>query len=136
MKAGSPKGENTRMNSANGNPGMNRLAQVIQGRIKKNQDADSALILDFAEIQSDYSLLTNTYPLPIPKGDYMICRQLTLGAEGDYLTNMTVAGHHEHTHDVLIPETMRKLKPGDRVLVAWVQNDAVVIDLVLPASVL
>lgn len=41
-----------------------------------------------------------------------------------------------HVHDVLIPEKMRKLLPGDRVLVAWVQNDAVVIDLVLPASVL
>ena len=39
-------------------------------------------------------------------------------------------------HGVLIPASMRKLKPGDRVLVAWVQNDAIVVDLVLPASVL
>lgn len=41
-----------------------------------------------------------------------------------------------HQHHALIPEKMRKLKPGDRVLVAWVQNDAVVVDLVLPATVL
>jgi hypothetical protein len=29
---------------------------------------------------------------------------------------------------------MRKLKPGDRVLVAWVQNEAVVVDIILPAA--
>lgn len=39
-----------------------------------------------------------------------------------------------HQHHVLIPEKMRQLKPGDRVLVAWVGDDACVIDLVLPAT--
>lgn len=36
-----------------------------------------------------------------------------------------------HQHHVLVPEKMRSLKPGDRVLVAWVQNEAVVIDIVV-----
>ena len=31
------------MNPAEGNPGINHLAQAIQGRIRQNQDADSAL---------------------------------------------------------------------------------------------
>ena len=153
------------MNPAEGNPGINRLARTIQGQMKRNQDATSALVLDFGTIQADYSLLTNTYPIPIPKGDYMVCRQLTIGPTGAHLTytiepgnpkdgthdhgsSGTHGGHiagdgaHVHTqegphiHDVLIPEKMRKLLPGDRVLVAWVQNDAVVVDLVLPASVL
>ncbi|NCE74970.1 hypothetical protein D1157_08130 [Anaerotruncus sp. X29] len=39
-----------------------------------------------------------------------------------------------HQHHVLIPEKMRSIKPGDRVLVAWVGDDAVVVDLVLPAT--
>ena len=44
-------------------------------------------------------------------------------------------GHDgEHQHHVLIPEKMRQIKPGDRVLVAWVGDDACVIDLVLPAT--
>lgn len=38
-----------------------------------------------------------------------------------------------HQHHVLIPEKMRHLEPGDRVLVAWVGDDACVIDIVLPA---
>lgn len=36
-----------------------------------------------------------------------------------------------HQHHILIPEKMRSIKPGDRVLVAWVQSEAVVIDIVL-----
>ena len=131
----------------------------------RERNANSSLILDFGEIQGDYSLLTNTYPNPIPKGDYLVCRLLLEKKNSGHLTytiqagkpndgthnhgsSGTHGGHtggdgsHTHTsegphvHDVLIPDKMRKLLPGDRVLVAWVQNDAVVIDLVLPASVL
>lgn len=39
-----------------------------------------------------------------------------------------------HQHHVLIPEKMRSLKPGDRVLVAWVQSEAVVVDIICPAE--
>lgn len=40
----------------------------------------------------------------------------------------------EHQHHVLIPEKMRQIKPGDRVLVCWVGDDACVVDIVLPAT--
>lgn len=41
----------------------------------------------------------------------------------------------EHNHEVDIARpTQRHLKPGDRVLVAWVDNDAVVIDVIYTAS--
>lgn len=162
------------MNPAEGNPGINHLARAIQGQISRNQEVNSALILDFGTIQGDYSLLTNTYPIPIPKSDYMVCRQLTLGPTNDIMAKtqdigLPHSGSHlhkvngpvgeatspapdppvpsersaggdssdgMHQHHVLIPEKMRKLLPGDRVLVAWVQNDAVVVDLILPATVL
>ena len=39
-----------------------------------------------------------------------------------------------HVHQVLIPETMRWLHPGDRVVVAWIQNEAVVLDIVKRAT--
>ena len=39
-----------------------------------------------------------------------------------------------HQHHVLIPEKMRQIKAGDRVLVAWVGDDACVVDIVLPAT--
>lgn len=40
-----------------------------------------------------------------------------------------------HYHDVYLPDKMRWIQPGDRVLVAWVGDDACVVDLILPATV-
>lgn len=145
------------MNPSSGNPGINKLGQVLQQRMKETNA--SPLVLDFGVIQQDYSLMTNTYPIPIPKADYLVCRDVTHnpsvsltqtklgqgqhphGSSGSHGGHGSGNGTHDHpdtegahVHDVVVPETMRWLKPGDRVLVAWVQNDAVVIDVVLPAT--
>jgi hypothetical protein len=40
----------------------------------------------------------------------------------------------KHYHDVYVPDKMRRLKPDDRVLVAWVGVDAVVIDIIINAG--
>ena len=122
--------------------GMNKLARVLHGRIQGEREAHSSLVLDFGEIQKDYSLLTNTYPIPIPKADYLVLEDLTLGETGTKLTTTTQNGAHTHgnngshgghvggdgshehessgthSHTVHIPEKLRWLKPGDRVLVA------------------
>lgn len=132
-------------------PGTNKLAKVLSERIKK--ESDSPLALDFGEIRSDGSLITNTFPVPIPKGEYTICRQLTLGPAGATLTSTGTSGEHKHSggkhdghesgtgshehtggthsHSVLIPEKMRSVGPGDRVLVAWVQSEAVIVDIIV-----
>lgn len=172
------------MNPSSGNKGVNHLAQVLTGQNKKDQDRNSALVLDFGEILDDYSLQTNTFSIPIPVEDYHVCRQLTLGKTGDILAKTQEigspgSGEHNHKkvttlldsrgqtcsgtigipaagqpdppdppknsagsggdegahqHHVLIPEKMRSLKPGDRVLVAWVQSEAVVVDIICPAE--
>lgn len=138
--------------------GVNSLARVLTGQMKKT--GESPLVLDFGIVQGDYSLKTNTFPLPIPKTDYLICRNLTRGVTGDVLTQTKQGqGNHPHgssgshgghdggdgahghpgsegihVHDVLLPENMRSVKPGDRVLVAWVGHDAVVMDIIYNAS--
>ena len=172
------------MNPSSGNKGVNHLAQVLAGQSKKDQDRNSALVLDFGEIMDDYSLQTNTFSIPISVEDYHVCRQLTLGKTGDILAKTQEigspgSGEHNHKkvatlldsrglpctgtigipaagqpgppdppqssagsggdegahqHHVLIPEKMRRLKPGDRVLVAWVQSEAVVVDIICPAE--
>jgi len=172
------------VNPSSGNKGVNHLAQVLAGQSKKDQDRNSALVLDFGEIMDDYSLQTNTFSIPIPVEDYHVCRQLTLGKTGDILAKTQEigspgSGEHNHKkvatlldsrglpctgtigipaagqpgppdppqssagsggdegahqHYVLIPEKMRRLKPGDRVLVAWVQSEAVVVDIICPAE--
>ena len=40
----------------------------------------------------------------------------------------------QHQHHVLIPEKMRHLQPGDRVLVVWAGDDPVVVDIIYPAT--
>lgn len=123
--------------SEKGNPGINKLAATLSGRMK--EENDSPLVLDFGSIQSDGSLITNTFPVPIPKSDYSVCRQLSLGGTGAPLISISDGEHshdggthdgHEsgsgnhshsggnHTHIVSVPAKMRSLKAGDRILVA------------------
>lgn len=119
------------MEGFEGNPGASRLASVLSHRMKRENE--SPLVLDFGEIQANCSLVTNTFPVPIPKGDYSVCRHV-----GSLSFTISEGGHagHEgqtqtyhtggHTHTVKLPS----IKPGDRVLVAWVQSEAVVLDIV------
>lgn len=151
------------MDGMHGSAGINLLARTIQSRMQEVAWAPS--VVDFGTISSDMSLILHTFPKPIPQGDYLVCRQLTLGAVDTHLTNTiwegnagdgthdhgssgTHGGHiggsgsHVHTgegphiHDVLSPEKMRSIKPGDRVLAVWVGDDVCVVDIILPASVI
>ena len=119
------------MEGFDGHPGTSKLANVLSKRMKKENE--SPLVLDFGEIQGNGSLLTNTFPVPIPKGDYSICRHV--GGLSFQISGGGHAGHEEqtethhtggHTHTVEPPV----VKAGDRVLVAWVQNEAVVVDVI------
>lgn len=120
------------MEGFDGHPGTSKLATVLSQRMKKENE--SPLVLDFGEIQGNGSLLTNTFPVPIPKGDYSICRHV--GGLSFQINGGGHAGHEAqtetyhtggHTHTVAPPV----VKAGDRVLVAWVQNEAVVIDVIV-----
>lgn len=174
--------------------GINHLANVLDERTKAI--SYQPLLLDFGEILDGFKLKTNSYPIPIPPEDYLVCRHVTWGKKREVLTATQLTGSngdgrhphgtvhasdglgpdpsqvswdsvpsgkhtHEvtcgvsgeintdkslghthgedktegaHIHAVLIPESMRTLKPGDKVLVAWVGNDPVVIDIILPAT--
>lgn len=79
--------------------GINRLAKLMHDRSKQHTEAHDTLVLDFGTIQSNGSLLTNTFPIPIPRSDYLLLN-----------------GNQPHS--------------GDHVLVAWVQNDAVIIGVI------
>ena len=138
--------------------GISKLGDVLSKRMNAVNGMNPPA-LDFGVIQDDYSLKTNTFDKPIPKADYSVCRQLTLGETDTHLTFTVGAGNpHDgihnhgpsgrhgghlggdgththlsegpHVHDVLIPEKMRSIRPGDRVLVAWVLNEPVVVDIV------
>lgn len=111
------------MGTENGNPGISRLAKVISRRSKAFVEGSYEQVLDFGTIQSDWSLLTNTFPCGIPKGDYFVLRHASGATVRSGSTN-------EHTHSVKLPT----LKKGDHVLVAWTGNTPVVLDVIIPSN--
>lgn len=108
------------------NDGIAKMVSIFDKRMKEH--SDKPLVIDLATIQADGSLIPDSFPETIPKSDYRICRQLSLGNTGDYLTDVTTP---EGGGQAYIPEKMRKLQAGDRVLIAWAQKTAVVIDIIL-----
>ena len=59
------------------NAGTNKLANVLSDRMRREND--TSLCLDFGEIQGNGSLITNTFPVAIPKGQYSVCRHVEIG---------------------------------------------------------
>jgi len=107
--------------------GTSKLTGTLQGMMKSI--ADKPPQLDFGIINSDYSLTINTFRAAVPVDSYNVCRQLLYDPSVE-LTVTDAAGHHVHTHNVILPSKMRRLKPGDKVLVAIISNELVVIDKV------
>lgn len=77
------------------NSGISRLAGVIDSRMRLQ--AETPPMLDFGTVKKNGSLITNTFPKMIAKGDYTV-----------------LEGFENKGEDT-------------RVLVAWVEDDAVVI---------
>ena len=114
------------------NAGTNKLANVLCDRMKR--EGETPLCLDFGEIQANGSLTTNTFPVSIPKGEYSICRhvggvsfEISGGDHSGHENQTPKANTGSHSHAVEPPV----VKAGDRVLVAWVQNEAVIIDVIV-----
>jgi hypothetical protein len=137
------------------NGGFGELARVLQNRMAVLDSRPP--MLDFGEIQKDMSLVTNTFPHSIPATDYTICRSVCYdpavsltetefdgthphGPGGGH-SQYTGSGIHSHpdsegahVHQVKLPKKMWRIQPGDRVLVAWVGDDPVVVDVIMNAT--
>lgn len=70
------------------------LSSLLGNAISNSKKSE--LLIDFGSIQEDMSLRTNTFPDPIPQGDYSVLRQLTLGETGSVLTVTALDGMHMH----------------------------------------
>lgn len=135
---------------------MDKLGAVFQQQMLRTFEGNKGTTLELGTINGQLALVVPSLENPIPHGEYMLCRQLTIGAQGSVI-GVTKAGqgthphgpsggHSQneytgvhshpasegaHVHDVLTSAKMRWIMPGDRVLVAWVGTEAVVVDLVL-----
>lgn len=97
------------MSRGDNSPGLSRLAGVMKG-IASDQ-VPTEKILDLGKIQSDKSLITDSFGVAIPRSDYLVLSQLKKSEK-----------------------SQEGIKTGDRVLVAWVNNDAIVLGKIIPAS--
>lgn len=129
---------------AQNNSGANALTNTLSGMMRGIAGEMSKTQLDFGIINADYSLTCNSFPCPVPKSDYSVCRQLLYDPSVP-LTETYVDGDHDHygavpsephQHKVKLPKKMRWLKPGDKVLVAVMGNEFCVIDIIYDAKYL
>lgn len=124
------------------NTGANALTNTLARMMRGIANAASKTQIDFGIINPDYSLTTNSFPVPIPPNGYSVCRSLLYDPSVP-LTQTYVDGEHEHPdasppgvhwHDVKLPRKMYWVRPGQKVLVAIVQNEFIVVDIVYDAS--
>ncbi len=132
--------------------GASKLAQVIAGRITAQTRQPD--VLELGVIQGDMSLKLDRFAMAIPQGEYLIAdwtAKLNLPAfslvgSGEYpvkndgspepvteWTAQTRWDWHPRAVDKVKIEIKPDLKPGDRVLVAWVNDgtDPVIVSKVV-----
>lgn len=109
------------------NKGAAKLAQVLQNRME--HVVDQPVTLDFGTINDDLSLSCNQFGKPIPVSDYQVVENWW---GYDIKTHDPNPAHIEGPHGEGWQSEEKMwwtpyLKRGDRVLVAWVGAEAVVL---------
>lgn len=125
------------------NPGANSLTNTLTHMMKSVAGEMGKPQLAFGIINPDYSLTINGFKCPIPKSDYSVCRQLLYNPAVPLTETYDDDGYHDHydvvpsephKHKVKLPPKMRWLRPRDKVLVAILGNEFVVVDKVYDAK--
>ena len=131
-----------------------RLGNVLDGRMKNTSNAAVPVSIELGTINSNMSLTVYSIPSQIPPEEYMISFHLSHENYYTYneLNSSAGAPHHHaggehaqeggsgsHTHDDglhdhRVPSVFRRLQPGDRVLVAWVGFEPIIIDIVVAGT--
>ena len=116
------------------------LGKLMGDQMKNVFEKNKGITVELGTINPDMSLSVGSLGNAIPKGDYMLPLHLTIesliiDSEKKKLETRNAEGHthsiNEHYHEVELPEVLRALSPGDRVLVAWVGTEPCVIDIMV-----
>lgn len=116
------------------------LGKLMGDQMKNVFEKNKGITVELGTINEDMSLSVGSLANAIPKGDYMLPLHLTIesliiDSEKVELETRSAEGHthsiKEHYHEVELPEVLRALSPGDRVLVAWVGTEPCVIDIMV-----
>lgn len=140
---------------------LDRFGNLLAGFVRETQAAGSSPPLELGTLNADGSLSVDSLSRSIPKGEYMVGLHLQSVVGGALQTHTaththdggththsggehaqeTGSGAHSHNggahthsggaHTHGIPQTMRGLQAGDRVLVAWVGAEPIIVDIVV-----
>lgn len=127
---------------------MNRLGDVLANRMNRVARATTPVTLELGTINSDLSLSIDGLNGHISKSDYMVDIRLTQDAYETSETTHTHSGgthgghesgsgshtHNDGEHKHKMPSAFRRLKENDRVLVAWIGNDPVIVAIVVAGN--
>ena len=108
---------------------MQRLGNVLADRMNRTAQANSTLPLELGTINGDGSLKTDSLTGNISPADYMVDIRLTAAS---YETSKITLDGEEHNHK--LPSAFRQLQAGDRVLVAWVGNEPVIVAILVSGN--
>lgn len=102
---------------------MQELVRVMEDKTNGSiNSAVSGIGVEFGSI-TETGLQLDNFKHEIT--DYKMLDYLTMDKE--YFTQTDVAGEHSHSHKVITPDGLKPLKSGDRVLVAQVGSEFIVI---------
>ncbi|APM37383.1 hypothetical protein [Clostridium kluyveri] len=102
---------------------MGELVRVVKDETSKSiNGAVSGLGVEFGTMTETGLKLDNFKDVIT---DYKVLDYLTM--DKDYFTNTNSAGEYSHSHNVITPDGLKPLKSGDRVLVAQVGSEFIVI---------
>lgn len=130
------------------------LGNMMSSQMKQIAKQNNGITVELGTITANMGLLVDSLVNAIPKGEYMVSFHLTIGSlnlntsdvgltvESVDLTTQTAEDHRHtinghshsidaHAHTVTLPTQLRGLKAGDRVLVAWVGAEPIVVDIVV-----
>lgn len=102
---------------------MEELVRVIKDNTNKSiNSATTGLGVEFGTMTETGLKLDNFKDVIT---DYKVLDYLTM--DKDYFTDTNSAGEYSHSHSVITPDGLKPLKSGDRVLVAQVGSEFIVI---------
>lgn len=93
---------------------VQRLGNALHQRMNNVAKSAVPVTMELGTINSDMSLKVDSLSGNIPSKDYMKSIHLT-------------------SQNIYVPE-IRRLKPGDRVLVCWVGYDPIVVDILVSGN--
>ena len=101
---------------------IEKLGVTLNNRMQGVRNAGKGMGPEIGTITSGLGLKVGSVSNTIPKGDYLVSRDLTMSSP-----LATTSKAEDHTHTVPLPSKLGALKSGDRVLVIWCGYEPVVV---------